>query len=108
MTKDIIRDGLMVLAMEASEERGRSRGRDSTLTAQALQSLCVHSSSYSSSGWAVSAGAIRTFRDFMPTGTSDVQQVVGHTDVVAEGGSEKQDIRRQTTAVLESLSELFK
>lgn len=80
----------MVLAMEASEEWGGSGGWDPTLTAQALQSLCIESSSYSSTfSLAVSAGAIRAFGAFiwMSTGPSEVQKVISDTDVVAEGRS---------------------
>lgn len=91
MTEDIIRDSLVVLAVEASEERSGGGGRDSTLTAQALQCLRIETSPHpsSTSGRAVIAGAMRAFRDLIWTsvGPGEVQKVIGHADVVAEGRS---------------------
>lgn len=84
MPEDIVRDGLVVVAMEAVQERGGGGGRDSALAAQALQSLGVHSSSHPPSHQGVCAGAIRAF-NVKSTGSSEVQEVVGYTDVVAEG-----------------------
>lgn len=100
MTEDIVGDGLVVLAVEAAEERGGGGGRDSTLAAQALQGLRVEASPHASSSCsrAVGAGAFRAFRDLarMSPGPIEVQKVVGHTDVVAEGRPEKWDKRNQT------------
>lgn len=92
VVENVVRDGLVVLAVEAPEERGRGGGGDSPLAAQALQGLHVQPSSHSSSCscscsfWAVSAGAIGAFRGLPRTsaGPSEVQKVVGHTDIVAE------------------------
>lgn len=95
VAEDVIRDGLVLLAVEASEERRGGRGRHAALAAQALQSLRVEASPYSSpassvsSRWAVRTGAVRDFWGFRQAsaGPREVEKVVGHAHVVAEGGS---------------------
>lgn len=95
MAEDVVRDGLVLLAVEASEERRGGGGRHAALAAQALQSLRVEPSPYSSaassvtSRWAVRAGAVRDFRGVRQAsaGPREVEKVVGHAHVVAEGGS---------------------
>lgn len=95
VAEDVVRDGLVLLAMEASEERRGGGGRHAALAAQALQSLRVEASPYSSaassiaSRWAVRAGAVRDFEGLRQAsaGPREVEKVVGHAHVVAEGGS---------------------
>lgn len=96
VAKDVVRDGFMLLAVQTLKKWRRGWGWYATLTAQALQSLRVEASFYSSPSAstvpacrAFCAGAVRYFWGLSQAsaGGWQVQKIVGYTDIIAEGRS---------------------